>query len=326
MSKFIRSSFIAILFVVCAFVQTSITAHAESTPLVNTSFVKENLTNSDVLILDVRGQFAKVTKKEFEKAHIPGSVWAPYQGKWRAKRGDVVGVLPPLENTIKYIGSLGISNDKTVVIVHAGANALEFGAATRIYWTLKYLGHDKVSILNGGFAAWTKDASNPVETGEAKPVEATFEANVRKELLVTTEQVSKNLKDGPVLLDARPIDQFKGLKKHPKAVRFGRLPNALHLDQAVFYDAKTNMLRDLKEISSLVPNNIKSKDTKIVSYCNTAHWAATNWFVLSELLGYKNVQLYDDSMVGWTRVKALPMDSDRTRLDDIKDYLNSFFK
>lgn len=327
MRHFMRAALGALMVMLAVSLTTLSTARAEELkPLVDTAWLKNNYISSSVIVLDVRGQFAKTKKKEFAAGHIPGSIWAPYQGKWRTTRDGVVGVLPPMDKIVAYIGSLGVSSDKTAVIVPGGVSALEFGAATYVYWTFKYLGHDKVTILEGGYKAWTADKSNPVQQGSTKPFPATFTANVRSSLLVSTDDVSKNLKDGSVYVDARPMRQYQGIKKHPKAMRFGRIPESLSLDQSVFYDAKTNRLKSLNTLQSLIPQQIKNKDMKVVSYCNTGHWAATNWFVMSELLGHKNVTLYDDSMVGWTRQASLPMDSERTRWHDIKDWFESLTK
>jgi thiosulfate/3-mercaptopyruvate sulfurtransferase len=327
MKNFMRDAIGALMVVLAiSFTAISPSRAEELKPLVDIAWLKNNYISSSVVVLDVRGQFAKVKEKEFAAGHIPGSVWAPYQGKWRTKRGNVVGVLPPVEKISTYISSLGVSNDKTVVIVPGGLSALEFGSAAYVYWSFKYLGHDKVAILNGGYKAWTTDKSNPVQQGASKPYPATFTPNVRANLLASTEAVNKNLKDGSVYIDARPASQYQGLKKHPKAVRFGRLPGATSLDQSVFYDPKTNRLKGISTLQSLLPENLKNKDTKLVSYCNTGHWASTNWFVMSELLGHKNVTLYDDSMVGWTRQASLPMDSDRTRWHDVQDWWNNLTK
>ena len=70
--------------------------------------------------------------------------------------------------------------------------------------------------------------------------------------------------------------------------------------ETIPFEAATGRLKNTAALRSLVPAEVKP-DSKIVSYCNTGHWAATNWFVLSELLGYSDVTLYDDSMVGWSR-------------------------
>ncbi len=56
----------------------------------------------------------------------------------------------------------------------------------------------------------------------------------------------------------------------------------------------------------------------MTSYCNTGHWAATDWFVLSEVLGRKDVKLYPGSMVEWTADARRPVESQRTKWDDLK--------
>jgi len=127
-----------------------------------------------------------------------------------------------------------------------------------------------------------------------------------------------------VLLDGRPDAQYRGKEKHSAAARFGRIPGAMSLDQNLFYDAQSERLKDLPALKASVPAAL-ALDAAIVSYCNTGHWAATNWFVLHEILGYGNVTLYDESMVGWTANAALPVDSERTRLDDLKAWLDGLF-
>jgi thiosulfate/3-mercaptopyruvate sulfurtransferase len=98
----------------------------------------------------------------------------------------------------------------------------------------------------------------------------------------------------------------------------------MSLDQNFFYDAQSERLKDLPALKASVPATLVL-DAAIVSYCNTGHWAATNWFVLHEILGYSNVTLYDESMVGWTLDTARRVDSERTRLDDLVAWLDGKF-
>ena len=77
-------------------------------------------------------------------------------------------MLPTMAELEKLIGELGIDEDSHVVVVPAGVHVSDFGAAARIYWTLKVAGVAKVSILDGGYAAWAAE-QKPVETGRANP-------------------------------------------------------------------------------------------------------------------------------------------------------------
>ena len=274
-------------------------------PLVDTAWLKGNLGAPGVAIIDIRG--GKAAAQSFSEAHIPGAVHAPYGGEWRTERNGVVGMLPEVEVLSGYISGLGVSNASSVVIVPAGSGASEFGAAARVYWTFKFLGHDDVTILDGGWNAWLEDSANPVASGPAKIEQATFMAKPRPEILVETDEVAGEVGTQTILVDARPDKQFTGAAKHARAVRAGHIPGALSIDQAQFYSTAANRLKPREEIASLVPASLKADDADIISYCNTGHWAATNWFVLSEVLGLGKVRLYDASMVGWTRNDALPV-------------------
>lgn len=276
------------------------------TPLVSTDWLQDNLDNEAVVILDTRSKIAKLGKDDYLKAHIPGAVWSEYPGYWRTERDGVVGVVPSIDKLEAALSELGVSEDKAVVIVPAGTSSLEFGAAARIYWTFKYLGHEAVAILDGGHAAWVKEG-RPLASGGVTPVGDLFVAEPNEALLVSTDEVAAKLGSETVLLDGRPHAQFVGEAKHKKATRFGHLPGAVNFDQARFYDETSNRLKSGAALASLLPESLRREDQQVVSYCNTGHWAATNWFVMSEMLGQDNVTLYDESMVGWTRRSDLPV-------------------
>lgn len=138
-------------------------------PLVDTAWVKRNLGRSEIVFLDVTSN-----PQAYARGHIPGAVYTHYKkDKWRVdteKNGhEVAGVLPPVDHLEKLIGGLGIGNDDHVVIVANGFGAAEMGTATRLYWTFQVLGHDAVSIMNGGMAAWKMDKTNPLETAGSEP-------------------------------------------------------------------------------------------------------------------------------------------------------------
>jgi len=276
------------------------------TPLVSTEWLQENLDNDQFVILDTRSPISKSGKDDYLKGHIPGAIWSEYPGYWRTERDGVEGVLPSVEKLEAVLSDLGVSDEKTVVIVPHGKSSLEFGAATRIYWTFKFLGHDNVAILDGGHAAWVAE-QRTLETGNVVPEGDLFVAEPNEALLVSTNEVAEELGGAAILLDARPEKQFQGAEKHKAATRFGHIPGAVNFDQDTFYDQKTNRLKSPAELASLSPALVKDTDAPVISYCNTGHWAATSWFVLSELLGRKDVTVYDESMVGWSRQKDLPV-------------------
>ena len=102
------------------------------------------------------------------------------------------------------------------------------------------------------------------------------------------------------------------------AAAYGHIPNAINLDSEKFYDPATNRLRKPDELDALAAS--VPATGPVVNYCNTGHWSATDWFVLSEILGRKNVKLYYGSMVEWSAAPNRPISSSRTKWDDIKKF------
>ena len=270
-------------------------------------------------MLDIRSAIDGGGVKAYSEAHIPGSVHSDYdKAGWRVTRNNVPFMLPTTAELEKLIGDIGIDEDSHVVVVPAGVSYTDFGSAARTYWTLKVVGLKNVSILDGGVAAW-RAAGLPVETGEKKPSATIFAATLDKSLIAQGAEVETlESKGGGTLIDARPASFFLGKEKAPNASAYGHIPGSLNVDSASFYDSKTNRLKPQAELAKLA-TSIPAGPA--VSYCNTGHWAATDWFVLHELLGRQDVRLYDGSMVEWTANPNRPVESSRTKWDDLKKAL-----
>ncbi|MFN3658748.1 MAG: sulfurtransferase [Pseudolabrys sp.] len=299
------------------FAAAATAAAADLPPLVGADWLNNHLRDEKLVVLDIRSAIDGGGAKAYEAAHIPGSVHSDYdKAGWRVTRNNVPFMVPSTAELEKLIGDLGIDEDSKVVVVPAGVNVLDFGSAARTYWTLKYTGIRNVAILDGGMAAWQK-AGFPVEAGASKPSPTIFTATIDKGLLADVDFVEKvNGSGSATLIDARPASFFLGKEKAPAATAYGRIPGAISVDSASFYDSTTNKLKpkaELALIAAEIPN-----DRPSVSYCNTGHWAATDWFVLHELLGRKQTRLYAGSMVEWTADARRPIESERTKWDDLK--------
>ena len=280
-------------------------------PLVSVDWLKSNLSNEKLIILDIRNKIDGGSKDAFEVSHIPTAVYSNYlEDGWRTTVDGIVGKLPPLKDLEILIGGLGINNDSHVIVVPGGVSSTDFGSASRVYWTFKVLGHNNVSILDGGYAAWIGQLPTQIETGTVNPTTAIFKADFQSKYLATTEDVVNALaNNSSVLVDARPEEQFLGKSKSGKALAAGTIPGSFNLQQQTLVEDNTSFFKDAITVAQLVKEvGIESTEGEI-AYCNTGHWATVAWFALSEVLGHENVKNYDGSMVEWTADPARPLEN-----------------
>lgn len=289
-----------------------------ATPLVDVAWAKANLGKPNVVFLDVRGTLDNSSKADYLRAHIPGAIWTDYlKDGWRYKdKNGTIGQLSPVPNLEKLIGGLGIGNDDHVVIVPLGGAALDVGTATRIYWTFKVLSHDNVSILNGGMVAYTKavDAKtkqpvNSLEKGAVTRKAKVFKGKLRTEMLAGKDDIQKAMKAGVTLVDNRPNDQYLGINKHGQSKRNGTVPGAKNLPESWLTENGGGQFRDKAALEQLYKLASVPTSGEQISFCNTGHWASLGWFVSHEIIGNKNVKMYDGSMVEWSADANLPIQS-----------------
>jgi thiosulfate/3-mercaptopyruvate sulfurtransferase len=276
-------------------------------PLVDAAWLKANAGKENVVVLDIRDKVAETDLGD--KPYVDGAVVAPYAtAGWRTELNGVPGMLPPLEQITKLIGDLGIDDDDHVVIVPWGTDSSEFGGATRVYWTFKYLGHDEVSILDGGWRQY--DAAGGARSAEpAKPQPEQFTAQPREELLATTDEVAAALKDGVKLIDGRPAEQYEGKSKSPVVRANGTIPGSFNIKHSDLYSAEHALFARPETVKALTEAVGLGADEKNIAFCNTGHWASVAWFGLSEVLGNKNTSMYDGSMAEWTADPARPVEN-----------------
>lgn len=276
-----------------------------ATPLVSADWLGQRLGSADLVVLDIRNRIDGGSLDTFAAGHIPGSVHSDYLAAgWRGPDGN----LPEIAALESLIGGLGIDNDDHVVVVPAGVSSTDFGSAARVYWTFKVLGHDAVSILDGGLGAWA-DAGLTLDTGVPVVEPDRFTADFRPALVATGAEVEAALANGTQLVDARPAEQFEGLAAHPAAGRAGTLPGAVNLQQQTLLDAAGRHTVTADTVSLLLESagGSAAGAGEQIAFCNTGHWASVAWFALSEIAGFDDVSLYDGSMVEWSGDRSRPV-------------------
>jgi thiosulfate/3-mercaptopyruvate sulfurtransferase len=274
-------------------------------PVVAPEWLADHLADRDLLILDIRSVVDGGARAAYEAGHIPGAVHSDYaKDGWRATKGMATGLLPDPPALAELLGKIGLAPHHHAIIVSAGTTVGDFSAAARVYWTLKIAGHTRTSILAGGMVAWRRDPRRPIETGAGRAIApaAAYPVKLAAALRADADAVEAALSDhSAVLLDSRATDYFEGRAKSPQALRPGRLPGAVQLDHALAFDSAAMALKPRTELEALFE---ALPAQPVINYCNTGHQAATNWFVLSELLRRPDVSLYDGSMSEWTEVPS----------------------
>ncbi|MEX1663421.1 sulfurtransferase [Thioclava sp. 15-R06ZXC-3] len=261
-------------------------------PLVTPSQLKAGLASTAPIILDIRA-------KGYDAGHIEGAISAPY-GLFRGPSNDP-GQVPALDKLEASYERLGLTLDRPVVVVSQGDTDSDFGAAARVYWTLKSSGFKDLSILNGGASNWA-NAGFAFSTTPVTPAPTQLSIQWNNAWTADTPAVNQIVEGQAkaILVDARPTPFFEGKKMHDAAARPGTLPGAQNLPYSQFFSPGATAIAPKLDVTALkVKLGIQDGD-EVVSFCNTGHWAATDWFALSELAGIDNVKLYPGSMVEYS--------------------------
>ncbi|WP_416137782.1 sulfurtransferase [Halomonas sp. HK25] len=286
-------------------------AHAlHPSPLVEAEWLNEQLGSDGLVVLDVRSSIDDGGDRDaFEAARIPGSRYSSYtDAGWREDRDGIAGLMPDIADLEDLIGGLGIDNDDTVVVVAGGTGPTDFGSAARVYWTFKALGHDEVTILNGGFAGWDQQGFE-LASGEPDAPEATdFSGTLQAQLLATTEAVEAAREADEPLVDARPNDFYTGETQSPATRAPGTIPGAVNLPHdGALVERDGAYYLEPERLNANIDVLGLDREAPTVAFCNTGHWAASGWFQLSEIGGLENTTMYDGSMAEWTQDDARPL-------------------
>lgn len=278
-------------------------------PLVGVDWVVAHIGKPGIAFLDLR------SKRDYITGHVPGAVHSDYERDgWRITdaRGTP-GMLPPPDQLAEKIGKLGIGNETHVVLLAEGLSSYDMGAAARVYWTFKVLGHDQLSILNGGMDAYikwdpkTRRPVYPLERGDHPVPAKVFKVDFHPGMVATRDDVRAALASGGMLIDNRQSEQFLGVSKSGSVARPGTLPGAKDLPHTWMTTNDHGFFRPRAQIEVLYAAAGVPTTGPQIMFCNTGHRSTIGWFVSHELLGNTQVRIYDGSMAEWTEDPKAPV-------------------
>jgi len=282
--------------------------------LAQTGWLHEHLEDPDLRVVDIRGYVKKTdlgggrqraeylpAREEYDEAHVPGAVFVDWTRDITDPDDPVPAQISPPGRFAGLMGSLGIGDDAHVVVYdHAGGQF-----ATRLWWAFTYYGHDRVSVLDGGWNKWTAE-NRPTTAEVPNPAPATFTPKTRSGWRKEAEEVLSTSRTGDALvLDARDEGQYTGAVTRGEG-RPGRVPGARHLHADGLFGPDGTFLSDGEMEEKLREAGVpEDREAPIVAYCNGGVAATVPLFALHRL-GYKNLSNYDGSWNEWGAREDLP--------------------
>ena len=228
----------------------------------------------------------------YMQGHVPNAIFAYVTGDLADPPGNRGRhPLPSRESFLKTVRSWGVNNDSHVVSYDQGLAIF----ACRLWWMFRWLGHEKVSVLDGGLSAW-KASGQPLSTDICKSSRSTFEPKPALTSLVDANEV---LNHHGVLIDARAEDRFRG-EFEPIDHTAGHIPGAICRPSSKNLDASFKFTRDASRF------DILTDDSEVICYCGSGISATHN--ILSIVLaGHKEPSLYSGSWSEWIEDPTRPV-------------------
>jgi thiosulfate/3-mercaptopyruvate sulfurtransferase len=261
--------------------------------LADVSWVVLHLDDPTVRIIDARAPFQGFL---YEAGHIPGALFVNVFS-------DICcpSKIMDAQSFEKLMGKLGIGDDTTVVIYDTDGGLW----AARVWWALRYYGHENAKMLNGGLQAWVQGGRS-LEMEAPTTAPAVFHAEVQPQWLATMDEVRKAVKDPEiVILDALTRPNYTG--DLIQYARPGHIATALSLPAPDTLDPVLRTVLRPGDLSRMIARLGLDPEKRVITYCGGGIYGAHTAFVLY-LMGFDQVGLYDGSLMEWASDSSNPME------------------
>ena len=259
--------------------------------------LKNNISNNDFIIFDTRCDIkdSGYGIDSYTEGHIENSIFVDVDTDLASEKQQGTGrhPLPKVETFCDKLSHWGMDNNKQVVIYDDAGGAF----AGRMWWMLRWLGHEDVAVLDGGLNSWVKNG-NKLITSPTLFRKSYFEPTINNEMIATLRDV-ENAQHvlNTILLDARSKERYEGISDPVDPIA-GHVPGAISHPLGTNLD-RTGKFKDKEELKHNFDKiNHDLKEKEIISMCGSGITACHNILAL-EIAGIKNAKLYVGSWSEW---------------------------
>ncbi len=276
--------------------------YANPEVLVSTDWVEKHIDDPDVVIVESDEDILL-----YEIGHIRNSIKLDWQTELQ---DQLVRDYVSKENFEKLLSEKGISNDHSVVFYGDRSNWW----ACYAFWTFKVLGHEKCLIMDGGRQKWAEEGRDLVKDVPQRSKTNYKVAAVDESIRAFRNDVMEHMTSSKPLVDVRSPKEYSGellhMEAYPQegALRGGHIPGAVNVPWATAAneDGTFKSADELAEIYEKGQGLEKEQD--VIAYCRIGERSSHTWFVLTYLLGFKNVRNYDGSWTEWGNMVRAPIE------------------
>ncbi|MGF7138526.1 sulfurtransferase [Roseimarinus sediminis] len=241
--------------------------------------VTSKMMDKNTVIIDARAG------KEYKTVHIRNAVNIPIEEL--SVKEPVEGMLKSKEEIAKIFGDQGVTPDKNVYLYCSKGNN-----AGRMYWVMKMMGFENVKIIDGNLDAW-KAERKPVTKNPTMVKKATFTPVMNTSTLVAIDDVKAKM-NSAVIVDARADNYFNGTDPKSK----GHIKGAVGINSDLMKDDQ-GMLKSADELKKIFESNGVTRNKEVILYCQTSTRAGLLYAILTTILDYPNVKVYDGAYNEW---------------------------
>ena len=276
-------------------------AYANPSVLVSTNWVAKNISDPNVVVVEV-----DVDTQAFEEGHVSGA----HAWNWKTQLCDTLKRdIIKKEDFESLMCNSGISNNTTVVLY--GDNNNWFAAWA--FWQMKIYGHKDVRIMDGGRKKWLMEGRELSKDNPAVKKTSYQPSGPDLSLRSFLPEVMKQYNASTVsLVDVRSADEFSGKILAPPGLpetcqRGGHIPGAKNIGWGMACN-EDGTFKNFDELMNIYGKKGVTPDKDVITYCRIGERSSHSWFVLKYLLGYKNVKNYDGSWTEWGNLVAAPVE------------------